>query len=688
MVSAKNVPVVAAKSAAAAFLGLDEQVLRVQPLPYKTMHLFAIDGGGFILMSADDRVRPVLGYSMSAEWRTQNGELPSNLGWWLDGYDLQIRAAMENEALPRHQEWLQRPKAVYDTNVGPLLTTLWGQSPYYNALCPDSAGTGELALTGCVATAMGQLMKYWNWPDTGVGEHSYTDANFGMLSADFGATAYDWSHMSISLTAVSSSVEVNAVATLLRHCGVAVNMNYGTQGSGANDITTEGNLTLPCAENAFRTYFKYSPALKGLSCSEYSEEEWKTILKGELDKGRPTMYGGVDFSVGHEFVCDGYDTNGLFSFNWGWQGWCNGFFSIDNLNPDGNSFNHFNIAIVGIEPDTLYGSGASCTVTAMSANPAQGTVAGSGTYTYRDTVALTAQPSEGYRFKYWSNADGTFLCNESPYIFLAHDVELTAIFEELPMGTDDTLCYICEQGTPPGALMPISDSYRFGTYFPVEMLQGRPYLTHVEVVTPTSATITLRIYQGGEEAPERFVYEQSLTPESGMMGWNTIRLNRSLPIAQDSSLWVTFQLTGSTLLTGQAQTSIANDNWLSFDGGETWGHLPDLYQYFLMAEPTTSWYLRCVTAQEPLEPIGIEPAPLSASDLQLRPNPASDIVTIAVDQPSTVRVMDLQGRTVAQFDVQAPHCDFDISHLASGTYIVQAVSPEKVSVNKLIVKRQ
>lgn len=195
--SAKPVTPQAARQAAATFLHTDAKALAGQPLAWPTMYLFAIDGGGFVLTSADDRVQPVLAYSPSGQWPSADSQLPASLRWWLDQYDAQIRAATGDETLSTHPGWRgSAPKAVYDNTVGPLMTTTWDQSPYYNDLCPQ--GT----LAGCVAVAMGQVMRYWNWPETGVGSHSY-DSPYGPLAANFGTNAYDWQHMPDALTAMS-----------------------------------------------------------------------------------------------------------------------------------------------------------------------------------------------------------------------------------------------------------------------------------------------------------------------------------------------------------------------------------------------------------------------------------------------------------------------------------------------------
>ena len=236
---------------AATFLQLKSGTqLQLLNSSYETFYLFAIEGGGFVIVSADNRVQPILGYSLQSILDVDN--IPSNLKNWLDGYDKQIRAAMEDGALPVHAGWLEQASSKsgvegYDSIVGPLLTTTWDQEPLYNNLCPIY--NGDRTVTGCVATAMAQVMKYWNWPDTGAGQHSYNTHEYGELSANFGATAYDWANMPNSLSSSSSADQVNAVATLMYHCGIAVNMDYGISalgGSGAYDIMNNYGLNFRC----------------------------------------------------------------------------------------------------------------------------------------------------------------------------------------------------------------------------------------------------------------------------------------------------------------------------------------------------------------------------------------------------------------------------------------------------------
>lgn len=298
-------------------------------------------GNGFVIVSADDAVIPVLGYATNGNFDA--GNIPANANVWLQSYADQIAAVKEqnisaNETVRRSwmelSEGRERPRQGGLRSVNPLLTTTWDQLPYYNALCPND-GENQ-TYTGCVATAMAQIMRYHQWPTTGFGTHRYNHATYGEQFADFVHTTYQYSLMPNELDEHSTQQQVNAVATLMYHCGVAVNMNYGVNESAAIDES---------ARAAFLNHFGYEAQLATKSYQYYvagyglggwytntviEDEEWIVMLKEELDQHRPIYYSGSG-SGGHAFVCDGYDANDYFHFNWGWGGLMDGFFAIGNL---------------------------------------------------------------------------------------------------------------------------------------------------------------------------------------------------------------------------------------------------------------------------------------------------------------------------------------------------------------------
>ena len=281
---------------------------------------------GFVVMAADDRVKPILGYSLTG--RFEANDMPENLVWWLQGYNNQIQYFIDNqikssaESAQRWKELLEGPNGTIKTTtvVEPLIQTQWNQNSPYNNLCPS--GT----VTGCVATAMAQVMKYWNYPAHGMGSHSYIPINnpsLGEQFADFNSTYYDWGNMANTYDNTSTTAQQQAVATLMYHCGVSVNMKYG---STSNASTGE-------VANSLKTFFNYSPDIQWLERNNYSDNEWIGMLKSDLDQNRPIQYAGKGNGEGHSFLCDGYDSNNYFHFNWGWGGKCDAYYSVDNLNP-------------------------------------------------------------------------------------------------------------------------------------------------------------------------------------------------------------------------------------------------------------------------------------------------------------------------------------------------------------------
>ena len=303
----------------------------------------------FVLMSADDCVQPILGYSLTGRFDFEN--MPDNKRAWIQGYSNEIRYAVDNQ-LRASSEVTQQWRDLVEGNpnagraitaVAPLIQTQWDQGDPYNLLCPGGS------VTGCVATAMAQIMKYWNYPEHGIGSHSYSHPTYGELSADFQSTIYDWNNMINSYYGSSTYAQKMAVATLMYHCGVSVNMNYSPTASGAgNTIVAE----------ALKNYFNYSSDVVFRVRSEYTDNDWIVMLKNDLNLSRPIWYCGSGSGGGHAFVFDGYNSNNYFHVNWGWGGYCDEYYVVNNLNPgpggigSGNNgiYNDNQGAVFGIRP--------------------------------------------------------------------------------------------------------------------------------------------------------------------------------------------------------------------------------------------------------------------------------------------------------------------------------------------------
>ena len=274
------------------------------------------DNAGYVMVAGDDVVsNPVLGYSTGGEF--DYGTAPDNLKWWIGEYARMIEYAAEHGMAVA-----ETPR--FDTSLDPMIKTHWNQDYPYNNLCPWLSEDMQ-GYTGCVATAMAQVMKYHEWPERGTGSHTYTDPYCGQtLSANFGETTYRWDLMPNDYDGSWTDEQIEAVATLMAHCGVAVDMQYMPDGSGAY------SQDLPAA---FVNYFGYAKDVIYLERDYYTQNEWIGMVKDELDAGRPLYYSGASSSSGHAFVLDGYNTDGYFHVNWGWGAYLDGYFLIATLDP-------------------------------------------------------------------------------------------------------------------------------------------------------------------------------------------------------------------------------------------------------------------------------------------------------------------------------------------------------------------
>jgi len=326
---------------------------------YAPYYIFNNEDGGFVIVAGDDCATPILGYSTEGSIDPNN--LPIQLEELLNAYAEEIQLAVENNDQPTDSiqalwdAYYRAPQSQNATAaVSALIVTSWNQYPRYNNKCPVDASLSNLGghpTTGCVATAMAQIMKYWEYPKKGYGSKSYRSEHYGTLSADFGSTAYDWDNMPLKLSSSTSSTQNNAVATLMYHCGVAVSMNYNSDGYGSSEANTlDWGGGRASAETALKTYFGYASTLEGKQSSSMSASAWKSLLKTELDNHRPMLYRGVSSQGGHCFICDGYDNNDKFHFNWGWGGNSNGFFSITAGTSGCHEFSQDQCAVIGIEP--------------------------------------------------------------------------------------------------------------------------------------------------------------------------------------------------------------------------------------------------------------------------------------------------------------------------------------------------
>lgn len=300
---------------------------------------------GYLIVSADDTATPLLGYADSGSFDANN--MPPQLEWWLSEYASQIDYASANGIKNTYAPIANKKE------IAPLVKTKWNQGTPYNNLCPSV--NNIKCPSGCVATAMAQVMKFWNYPEVGTGRVTATlpSGGTGEGFINLAQKPFDWNNMIDSYSGYDYTNEQgNAVATLMQAAGYAAKMNYAPGGSGALSI----NAAISLSKN-----FKYNPNIQYLQRLYFNASEWNEIVYNELAAGRPILYGGQSTSVGHEFVCDGYDGNGYFHFNWGWGGMSDGYFILDALNPNsvgtgggaGGGYNSRQDIIIGIQPSSV-----------------------------------------------------------------------------------------------------------------------------------------------------------------------------------------------------------------------------------------------------------------------------------------------------------------------------------------------
>lgn len=325
---------------------------------------------GWVVVAGDDRtVSAVLGYSESGSFDYDS--IPENLRWWLGEYELQIQSLSEVSAPAPAPRYVAK-------EVAPLLSSLWSQSSPYNNNCPSL--NGQRSVVGCVATAWGQIAYYHKHPSAASGEYSYEwkKDNNSLRSGTFNST-YDWNLILPEYSSSATDAQRNEVAKLLSDMGNSMHMDYGSSSGAMPDFAT----------GAMAQSFGYDKAMLVKRRKFYDNEDWDNILRSELDAGRPVLYSGwkskADGGDGHSFVCDGYNENGMFHFNYGWGVKSDAYFVSSAVQ---DNFNSSQQITVGIKPSV---SGSAIGVDGVFTSDFTASVAtnalGGATWTFRYSSA-------------------------------------------------------------------------------------------------------------------------------------------------------------------------------------------------------------------------------------------------------------------------------------------------------------
>lgn len=603
---------------------------------YTHLRLYTRQQGGWVLMSDNDIARPIIAYSTTGTFDPANP--PAALTPMLQQYDNEIAAAI-NETLVANLDWntiaSHGPLSLYTKDgeadsVGPLLQTQWFQLSPYNQYCPSGCPTG------CVATAAAQVMKYWNYPAFGKGSHSYTsDAGYGVLSADFAHTVYDWENMPERLTSASPAEQCNAVATLMYHIGVSVQMGYNPMQSGAFCGNHDGDSNAYCSQNSLWRFFRYNR--QDISYHEkgsMSNEQWTNMLIAELQQLRPVLYNGRGGAGGHAFVCDGYDSRHYLHFNLGEAGDGDGFYAVGAISYGMYNFNMENNCVMGIHPD--YGI-------------------------YLSDETLTYDRNGGSR-PLWlatcdtSDAPWTASCSAS-WLHLTdtafqHLGQLHVVCDENNTGDERSATITFTQGQRSATLTVTQDAWDESNYCPLTVVME---CTRTGSAWANDAHLSF-------ESPSGHIYGTAALTSTTGSATTTVNVPPSTLIVKYHRGGPQDRYYNYWILNAHGDTLVAVQN-AYYNGGET-------------------------TVENPCGNLDIDPFD-DRTPLLVYPNPTNGLVNIESPQEGMstyhIMVLDATGRTILSSQNAK---QIDLSSFPAGIYYIRLLSTDGTIFHKTVVLKK
>lgn len=668
-VSAQSVSVSDATRAAASFLQSNQksgcQLARVIEEGGDTLMYVFNSENSYVVISGDKRVPPVLAFSDHQLYNTEDVIPPVKM--WLDNYQQQLRQLKQLPSVQdMHAGWRQladsRPAFKGTSEVLPLMKSHWGQGTFYSYYCPrDYAGENNHVVTGCVATAMAQLIYYYRFPDTGIGSYSYTDSTYSVQSVDYGNTHYDYSAMCDDPTSVNL-----AISTLMYHCGVGVDMVYGPDGSGMYNHS---------AAHVLRTFFKYSPETQYVF-RDSTDLNWDSLIVSHLHRNMPLYYAGWSNPNinGHGFICDGYKmvgSNYYYHFNFGWDGSADGYFYTNGLNLSGTNFNLAQELIINAYPDTAlyeYPAAQPLIGTKVLTSVAGSFTDGTQAYeTYRPNMDYTwiIRPQEddfssiSLKIEYDIAAGDSLLVSfNNPAIApvtitdsvgaLTDTWDCTEITVRLV--TDDTLAALGIRASYNAVVDPFCNGQ----------------------VVKTSATGTIEDGSGNEHyRPFSTCKYRIIVP-----AYDAIQLHFDyLDLEEGHDFLRVFNNNFSDDDLLATLTGTMSDTTLTF-------YVPRLALLFETDEQNNAdgfkFTYRAGYA-------GVED--IAEEQVSIFPNPAESVLFVNSDVPvEHVSVYDLAGRVVLQFPAADKHLEVPLDGLTASVYIIRINTSDKQIVKKFIKK--
>lgn len=664
---AQNVSLMEAEKAAQSFLNQQQRSVtscaRVFTSGTDTLLYIFNSDHSFVVVSGDKRVPPILAFSDHQLYNDADIAAPAQM--WIDNYTQEI-AMLKTSGYRglEHASWqklLCQRDAVQDTLVvAPLMQSHWGQGTNYSYYCPrDYSGENGRCVTGCVATAMAQLIYYYRFPQTGTGSYSYVDEHYGLQYADYENTTYDYDAMLDEPTSINT-----AISTLMHHCGVGVDMVYGPDGSGMYNHS---------AARVLRTYFKYSPETEYLF-RDSTSLNWDSVIVSHLDRRIPMYYAGWSLPNinGHGFICDGYrivDGCYFFHFNFGWDGSSDGYFYTNHLNLGGSHFNLSQELIVNAFPDTAnynFPVVHPAVGAKLMTTPAGSDVVGGGYLQCPNNMdyTWTIRPEMENLSDITFDADFDLASGDTLYVSTNEPGAETCVFTDtlgnlhfssacteivVRLVTDNDqpsnnvrMCYNAHNvsycsGTKvftasAGSFNDGSDDENYGSF------SNCVY----KIIVPSYSAITLNISNLDLETGRDFLYifdnkldsAQLLTTLTGTIADTTI-------VYDKKRLAILFE---------SDETGTAG----GFDVNYTAGY------------------------------VGVDEANAS---LYVYPNPAHDVIYVENESPiERVAIMDMMGRVITSYTVQDLRCQINISNIPAGVYVMQLMLNDQI-ISKKIVKQ-
>ena len=620
-------------------------------------YVFNFEEGGFVIVCADRRSKPI--FAFSNEGSFNSSEIAPALKEWIKQYTQQLDI-VEAKNLPVPEEavlqWNPNVKRASTRGVDPLITTMWNQDYPYNMLCPEHPqGNHGHTYTGCVATAMAQVMKYWNYPEHGIGKVSYFWGAWDTIN--LAEATYDWENMPNSYSTFGANawndVQKQAVATLMFHCGVSINMDYGYDGSGTQTEYTASALRNNFGyRNGIEAKYRDNGA-SGDNFEHYYENDtiWSRMLMEDLDMRRPLIYSGHPTSgAGHAWVCDGYkiDGNGnrTFHMNWGWgPTGGNAYFSVDNLNThagygDDGSYNFvygqcvvFNIAV----PD-------------LDAAP----------YCMNNETNV-------YEEEHWNINDGSYSNfykknTNCDWVIKIKDYDTDTLlyyfnYFELEAG-DEVKIYAGEDAN--GQLL---DTYYEGKE-PTDTIKHVGTPIYIQFITDGENQA-----RGWELHYEAMRYPFTITTSVVGTG-GSVNPEGVKPVMKNSTL--------SVVMTPDARNSVSEftiDGVLTLKGAGLGENV--IYTFTNIKSSHT--------VEVKFEPTSVEEE--SANNISIFPNPNNGKFSVNFgDNAQSYVLYDMSGRVVEEKAVNGQSVvDFDMD-IAAGTYFIKVINNDKVSVEKIVVE--